>query len=502
MMNTIIGNEREIIKLLRAAGCCLRCCLRFIGSRETNYYDDPLLALEKLEYLDKSDIVNTPCTVCLGILQDELFQSAIQKTSEEIIRGNYDCDTFTIALTIPVLILLRERSLQIYLAQSLKLSDEALRELKLQTQSIKEIWKLLAVPKIEDLTNKIGEPQKVTSVFLVDIFFSHSRDEEECVALLKKCNVERKSGNSRHKYREISYSRKNVESTLDTLNDDQFVDNCTIPPTTIETFATIDKVNCAHSSLFIGGRYNKLSRNLCQTPWFINGERKMETSVQEILCEPILKYVQADSMKFLSSGREDVDVRMLNNGRPFAVELINPRRTKFPEGFEKLVTDINKTSEIVQITSNLKLLSKLDLKKLKEGENEKTKNYRAFCICKPNENTVDLINKLNDVKNMEIVQKTPIRVLHRRPLASRIRMIHSIRAQLIKSEELEKFSVELKNLEGNELFFVDVKTQAGTYVKEFVHSDFGRTVPSLCSLLQTDVDIIALDVTGINLNWP
>lgn len=63
-------------------------------------------------------------------------------------------------------------------------------------------------------------------------------------------------------------------------------------------------------------------------------------------------------MKFLSSGREDVDVRMLNNGRPFAVELINPRRTKFPEGFEKLVTDINKTSEIVQITSNLKLLSK------------------------------------------------------------------------------------------------------------------------------------------------
>lgn len=145
---------------------------------------------------------------------------------------------------------------------------------------------------------------------------------------------------------------------------------------------------------------------------------------------------------------------------------------------------------------------RLDLKKLKEGENEKTKNYRAFCICKPNENTVDLINKLNDVKNMEIVQKTPIRVLHRRPLASRIRMIHSIRAQLIKSEELEKFSVELKNLEGNELFFVDVKTQAGTYVKEFVHSDFGRTVPSLCSLLQTDVDIIALDVTGINLNWP
>lgn len=63
-------------------------------------------------------------------------------------------------------------------------------------------------------------------------------------------------------------------------------------------------------------------------------------------------------MKFLSSGREDVDVRTLNNGRPFAVELINPRITKFPEGFETLVMEINKNSEMVKIASNLKVLSK------------------------------------------------------------------------------------------------------------------------------------------------
>lgn len=86
-------------------------------------------------------------------------------------------------MTIPVLIALRERSIQIYLAQCLKLSEDALNDLKLQTQSLKEIWKLMAVPKIENLTNKIGEPQRVTSHFLVDIFFSHSHDEEECVAL-------------------------------------------------------------------------------------------------------------------------------------------------------------------------------------------------------------------------------------------------------------------------------------------------------------------------------
>lgn len=58
------------------------------------------------------------------------------------------------------------------------------------------------------------------------------------------------------------------------------------------------------------------------------------------------------------------------------------------------------------------------------------------------------------------------------------------------------------SMEVDDIFIIDVQTQAGTYVKEFVHGDFGRTKPSLCDLLEADVDIMALDVTGINLQWP
>ena len=47
------------------------------------------------------------------------------------------------------------------------------------------------------------------------------------------------------------------------------------------------------------------------------------------------------------------------------------------------------------------------------------------------------------------------------------------------------------------LFKLSLCTQAGTYVKEFVHGDFGRTSPSLCSIIECDVDIIALDVEVI-----
>lgn len=52
------------------------------------------------------------------------------------------------------------------------------------------------------------------------------------------------------------------------------------------------------------------------------------------------------------------------------------------------------------------------------------------------------------------------------------------------------------------MFELNVVTQAGTYVKEFVHGDFGRTKPSIGDIIGSEVDIIALDVNAINLDWP
>lgn len=52
------------------------------------------------------------------------------------------------------------------------------------------------------------------------------------------------------------------------------------------------------------------------------------------------------------------------------------------------------------------------------------------------------------------------------------------------------------------MFIVQVTTQAGTYIKEFVHGDFGRTTPNLTEILGFKADILALDVKSINLDWP
>lgn len=49
---------------------------------------------------------------------------------------------------------------------------------------------------------------------------------------------------------------------------------------------------------------------------------------------------------------------------------------------------------------------------------------------------------------------------------------------------------------------LDIVTQAGTYVKELVHGEFGRTEPSIASFIGIEIDIVALDVMAIELDFP
>jgi len=100
-----------------------------------------------------------------------------------------------------------------------------------------------------------------------------------------------------------------------------------------------------------------------------------------------------------------------------------------------------------------------------------------------------MLDKMKALVPAEICQLTPIRVLKHRPLMERKRNIFS----------LEYF------LQDPFHFLLRLETQAGTYVKEFIHGDFGRTRPSVADLMglpQGEVDIIELDVEEILLEWP
>lgn len=249
--------------------------------------------------------------------------------------------------------------------------------------------------------------------------------------------------------------------------------------------------------IFLAGRYNKYLRNLSQSPWIDKDDRRIKNSVQELIEDGLKKYLDFEKCVFSSSGREDVDVRMLGRGRPFVFRLINVIGQCPPS--QKVISEIQNylnTNHGEKISiRDLQVVSKDAVSKnLKDGEEEKTKTYRAICCCSRELSDSELA-KISSLKDLTINQKTPIRVLHRRSLTVRRRVLHNLTLAHVNWPESDRF----KPSDLSRIYQLDLITEAGTYIKEFVHSDFGRTEPSLSSLIgNCEFDLIELDVLVSN----
>ena len=186
-------------------------------------------------------------------------------------------------------------------------------------------------------------------------------------------------------------------------------------------------------------------------------------------------------MKFSASGREDVDVQMLGNGRPFVLELVNPSVSHVSrQVLTEIQDEVRRISDQKVLVKSFQISTKKDVQKnMKIGET--TKSYLAKC-CSEQPITLEKLEEINSsFKPFKIEQQTPIRVLHRRSLCTRTRMIHELKLTIDPTDD--------------HLFNVEITTESGTYIKEFVHSDFGRTSPSLEDLMKTGkLDILTLDV--------
>lgn len=235
-------------------------------------------------------------------------------------------------------------------------------------------------------------------------------------------------------------------------------------------------------------------RNLSQSPWIDKYDVRVKDSVQEMIEDGLKKYLKFDKSIFTSSGREDVDVRMLGRGRPFAFKIINPQFLSDynAETLSQVQEFVNKKHSGKVYIRDLQIVPKNDVSTyMTDTQDSKQKEYRALCCCTRQLNNKD-IEKINSIKDLVIEQMTPIRVLHRRTWASRRRTIYRMRLEEVNMGDFD--SVQEEYLE--RVFALFMTTEAGTYIKEFVHSDFGRTEPNLASLLGDDceTDLMELDV--------
>nr|ABE27265.1 unknown [Nosema bombycis] len=226
-----------------------------------------------------------------------------------------------------------------------------------------------------------------------------------------------------------------------------------------------DTISHKNSPVYIYGEYKKFSREMTQTPLRIKGRLKCQKSVSDFT-EQIKEFYKAKEVVFIPSGREDIDVMNLG-GRSFLLVIKEPTRNLLASSF-----DLSIYPEIELI--NFKKVTKKAKDHILEGERDKKKVYRCLIACR---------NKIEFHKKYTIHQKTPLRVLHRR-------------ANITREREVEILDVE-ERTEGDFMIYqVELKATAGTYIKEFVNGDFGRTCPSL-SAKDSYADLIYLDVLSI-----
>ena len=250
------------------------------------------------------------------------------------------------------------------------------------------------------------------------------------------------------------------------------------------------KVRIQINPLYIEGRYNKLKRGIPQTKWpcrkckgrgceecNFTGKQYPE-SVEELLSEIVLKHTNGYEAKFHGAGREDIDVRMLGTGRPFVLEIKEPKIRKID--LEKISEEVKEFAKGKTEYLNLKFTERKRKAEIKVSSPDTYKVYRALVKCEDDIKEEDL----DKLQSLHIIQqRTPIRVSHRRADKIRQKEVKSIEAELIDSKTFEMI----------------IKTEGGLYIKELISSDKGRSNPSVSEVLGTQAICAELDVIEVGI---
>ncbi len=273
---------------------------------------------------------------------------------------------------------------------------------------------------------------------------------------------------------EVEFGRPDVQFTLD--------------------LAT-DEVDVNVNSAFVYGRYRKLERDIPQTKWpcnDCNGTGRLQgqpcggcdgsgyrydESVEQLSAPVVVDAMDGEAGTFHGAGREDVDALMLESGRPFVIEVDEPR-----------VRDID--VEQVQKDSNDFADGKVEVEGLRLATHEMVERVKELDASKTYRMDVEFVEPITDdalqaaleeLEGATIHQETPQRVSHRRADLTRTRDVYAASGELVDETHAE----------------IRIHGAGGLYVKELISSDAGRTEPSLTGLLGVESVVTALDVVDV-----
>ncbi|MFD1513583.1 tRNA pseudouridine(54/55) synthase Pus10 [Halomarina rubra] len=256
-----------------------------------------------------------------------------------------------------------------------------------------------------------------------------------------------------------------------------------------------DELEVQVNSAFVYGRYRKLERDIPQTKWpcsdcnqtgLKRGEEceacegtgyRYGTSVEQLTAPPVVEAMDGSEATFHGAGREDVDALMLDTGRPFVIEVKEPRTRDVD--VEELERAVNEFADGRAEVEGLRLATHEMVERVKGLDASKT--YRAFVEFDAPVEADALAAAVEELRGATVEQRTPQRVDHRRADIVRTRSVYDVDAEL----EDDRHAV------------VEIHGAGGLYIKELISSDEGRTDPSLAGLLDVEAVVTDLDVLAV-----
>ncbi len=242
------------------------------------------------------------------------------------------------------------------------------------------------------------------------------------------------------------------------------------------------------ASVCFTGRYRKLVRGIPQTHWpcrscggrgcsGCNGTGKQyPESVEELVVPALVEACRGTGGHLHGAGREDVDARMLGRGRPFVVEILEPRRrtVELSEAAAAVERSAGGRVEVID-------LAPADPDTIERIKNARTdKRYRMLVAFGSPVEEASLSQAIEGLLG-PIEQRTPTRVRHRRADLVRPRRVHNAAGRTLSPTDAE----------------IEILCEGGLYVKELISGDDGATQPSLSMLLGVPARVTELDVVEV-----
>lgn len=245
-----------------------------------------------------------------------------------------------------------------------------------------------------------------------------------------------------------------------------------------------NSVSVEFEPIFIFGRYKKLEAGLSQSRWLCgkcegdgcfkcDWKGRYYTSVEELIGDVFKDAANSKDYVLHASGREDVDV-VNTAGRPFVMEIVQPKNRKLD--LKSLAESVNSGGKVG--ISALKQVRRGFVEVVTESHFEKEYEADVEFFGQVDDATV---NKIISFAGQKIIQRTPKRVAHRRADLKRERKIVSIDY--------------LGIVEG--LYRFRICAEAGTYIKELINGDEGRTEQSFAKMAGIAASCKTLKVTRI-----